>query len=43
MNIVEQELAAVERQCAEAMMAVGAGTANVAVVFCYRFLWASRS
>ena len=31
MNIVEQELAAVERQCAEAIVAEGAGTAKVAV------------
>ena len=31
MQIVEQELAAVERQCAEAMVAVGAGAAKVEV------------
>jgi hypothetical protein len=31
MKIIEQELAAVERQCAEAMVVVGSGTANVAV------------
>ena len=33
MDIIERELAAVEQQCAEAIVVVGAGTADVAVAF----------
>ena len=43
MQIVEQELAAVERQCAEAMWQLGPKRLRSRWLFRHRFLWASRS